>query len=172
MDFLTLAKERCSVRNYKSTAVEEEKLEKILKAAHVAPTAANMQPQKLLVVREKEALKKLEEGVQFHNAPLAIIVCGDHNTAWVRPFDKKAMVDIDSTIVADHIVMEAEDLGLGTCWLTYFKPEVIRKNFKIPENLEPVVIISIGYSAKSKDSAERHSQTRKPLESMIVYDSF
>lgn len=172
MDFLALAKQRCSVRSYSNTVVEDEKLQKILEAAHVAPTAANLQSQQLLVVRDREALNKLGEGVQYHNAPLVIIVCGDHNTAWVRPFDKKNMVDIDSTIVADHIVMEAEDLGLGTCWLTYFDPQIIRKNFAIPKNLEPVAIISIGYPAKSKDPADRHRQTRKPLDSIITYDSF
>ncbi len=172
MDFLTLAKQRCSVRKYKTTKVEEEKLQKILEAAHVAPTAANMQPQKLLIIKSESALSKLSKGVGFHDAPLAIIVCADHNSAWVRPFDKKHMVDIDGTIVADHIVMEAEDLGLSTCWLTYFDPKVICAEFNIPSNLEPVAIISIGYADGDKDSSERHAKTRNPLDSMVVYDSF
>lgn len=172
MDFLSLAKQRCSVRNYKDITVEEEKLNKILEAAHVAPTAANMQSHRLLVIKSEEGLQKLSKGVNFHGAPLAILVCGDHKNVFVRPFDKKNMVDIDATIVADHMVLEAEDLGLSTCWLTYFQPDVIRKEFNIPDNLEPVAIIAIGYASGEKASAERHSIDRKNIEEVTTYESF
>ena len=172
MDFLSLAKKRCSVRKYENTPVEAEKVAKLLEAAHVAPTAANMQPHRLLVIKSEEGLKKLSKGVNFHNAPLAIIVCGDHSDVFVRPFDKKNMIDIDTAIVADHIVLEAEDLGLSTCWLTYFKPDVIREEFSIPDNLEPVAIISIGYAAEEKASPQRHNSARKELESIVTYESF
>ncbi len=118
MDFLSLAKQRCSVRKYKVDAVEKDKLDKILEAARIAPTAANIQSQRLLVINSNEGLKKLSRGVNYHGAPLAIIVCGDHSNVFVRPFDKKDMVSVDATIVADHIVLEAEDLGLSSCWLT------------------------------------------------------
>lgn len=172
MEFLSLAKQRCSVRNYKTTAVENEKLQKILEAAHVAPTAANMQSQRLIIVQSPEGLAKLAKGVTFHGAPLAIIVCGDHENVFVRPFDKKDMVDIDATIIADHIVLEAEDLGLSTCWLTYFEPKIIKSEFNIPENIEPVEIIAIGYAAGSKASSERHAESRKPLSETVFYESF
>ncbi len=172
MDFLSLAKQRCSVRMFRKCGIEEEKLEKILEAARIAPTAANMQSQRLLVVRSEEGLGKLSKGVNFHGAPLAIIVCGDHSNVFVRPFDKKAMVEVDATIVADHIVLEAEDLGLSTCWLTYFEPTVIRQEFNIPNHLEPVAIISIGYAAGEKASSERHKMDRKSLESIVKYESF
>lgn len=87
MDFLTLAKQRCSVRRFKKTEVEEEKLEKLLEAAHVAPTAANQQSQRLLVVKSAEGLQKLSKATNSHGAPLAIIICGDHDNVFVRPFD-------------------------------------------------------------------------------------
>ena len=172
MEFLALAKQRCSVRGYKDVEVEKEKLDKILEAAQVAPTAANMQPQRLLVVKRREGLEKLSKVVNFHGAPLAIIVCGDHSDVFVRPFDKKSMVDIDAAIVADHMVLEAEDLGLSTCWLTYFEPTVVRQEFNIPDNLEPVAIIAIGYAAGEKASADRHQVDRKSLESITVYETF
>ncbi len=172
MEFLTLAKQRCSVRGYKNTAVEKDKLNKILEAAHVAPTAANMQSSRLLVIQSEEGLNKLSKGVNFHGAPLAILVCGDHNNVFVRPFDKKNMIDIDATILADHMVLEAEDLGLSTCWLTYFDPTIIRNEFNIPENLEPVAIIAIGYASGSKACAERHSKDRKNIKEITVYESF
>ena len=143
MDFLSLAKQRCSVRKYKKEAVEKEKLDKILEAARVAPTAANCQSHRLLVINSSDGLSKLSKGVNFHGAPLAIIVCGDHSDVFIRPFDKKDMVSVDASIVADHIVLEAEDLGLSSCWLTYFEPTIIRNEFNIPNKL--VVIHNIFY---------------------------
>lgn len=172
MDFLTLAKQRCSVRMYKQDAVEKEKLDKILEAARVAPTAANFQSHRLLVVNSKEGLQKLSKGVNFHGAPLAIIVCGDHSNVFVRPFDKKDMVMVDATIVADHIVMEAEELGLGSCWLTYFDPAAIREEFNIANNLEPVAIIALGYAAVEKASPDRHVRDRKAIEDFVYFQSF
>lgn len=172
MDFLSLAKQRCSVRKYKKDAVEKEKLDKLLEAARVAPTAANMQSHRLLVVSSNEGLQKLSKGVNYHGAPLAIIVCGDHSNVFVRPFDQKDMVSVDATIVADHIVLEAEDLGLSSCWLTYFEPSEIRSQFNIPNNLEPVAIIALGYADMSKASQKRHSRDRKEVKEFVYYETF
>lgn len=135
-------------------------------------TAANAQSQRLLVISSQEAKEKLSKGVNYHGAPLAIIVCGDHSDVFVRPFDKKDMVSVDATIVADHIVLEAEDLGLSSCWLTYFDPEIIRNEFNIPSNLEPIAIIAVGYADTEKASPDRHSKDRKALESLVCYETF
>lgn len=172
MSFLELAKKRYSVRSYTKQQVEEEKLAQILQAGRVAPTAGNVQSPRFLVVKSEEALNKLGKGVNFHGAPLAIIVCGDHDNVWIRPFDGKNMVDIDAAIVTDHMMMTAQDLGLGSCWLTYFEPEIIRKEFKIPDNFEPINILVIGYAAGTPQSPERHNSTRKPLENNLYYDTF
>ena len=172
MDFLTLAKQRCSVRRFKKTEVEEEKLEKLLEAAHVAPTAANQQSQRLLVVKSAEGLQKLSKATNSHGAPLAIIICGDHDNVFVRPFDGKDMVEIDATIVADHIVMEAEDLGLSSCWITYFEPSIVKKEFNIPSNLEPVAILSIGYADGKKSSPDRHVTERTPIDRLHFTNIF
>ena len=172
MNFMDLAKQRCSVRNYQNKKVEEEKLELLLEAANVAPTAANYQSERLIVVQSENGLKKLSKGVDYHNAPMAIIVCGDHNDVFVRPFDKKNMIDIDAAIVADHIVLEAEDIGLSTCWLTYFNPDVIKYEFNIPKNIEPIAIIAVGFAASKKASAQRHKDTRKPISSITVKEYF
>lgn len=172
MDFLSLAKQRCSVRKYKKDAVEKEKLDKILEAARVAPTAANLQSHRLLVVSSNEGLQKLGKGVNYHGVPLAIIVCGDHSNVFVRPYDKKDMVSVDATIVANHIVFEAEDLGLSSCWLTYFEPSIIKSQFNIPNNFEPVAIIALGYADTTKASPDRHSRDRKAIEDFVYYESF
>lgn len=89
MNFIDIAKKRYSVRSYMDKKVEAEKLEKILEAAHVAPTAANLQPVHLIAVQSEEGLEKIGKAANIYGAPLAIIVCADHNKAWVRPFDKK-----------------------------------------------------------------------------------
>lgn len=114
MTFLDIAKKRYSVRKYEDKPVEKEKLEMILTAAHVAPTAANMQPVKLLVVQNKEQLKKLGKAANIYNAPVAIVVCADHSKAWTRPFDNKQTTDIDASILTDHMMQQATELGLGT----------------------------------------------------------
>lgn len=83
-----------------------------------------------------------------------------------------AKVSVDATIVANHIVLEAEDLGLSSCWLTYFDPEIIRNEFNIPSNLEPIAIIAVEYADTEKASPDRHSKDRKALESLVCYETF
>jgi nitroreductase len=172
MNFLELAKQRSSVRAYQPKPVEREKVDMILQAGRVAPTAANMQPNKFLVLSDEPSLSKLAKGTNHHGAPLAVIVCADKQTAWTRPFDKASMFDIDATIATDHMMMEAEDLGLGSCWITYFDPAVIRREFNIPDNIIPVNILVVGYADCAPASAERHSSERKPLDGMVLYKSF
>jgi nitroreductase len=170
--FLDLAKSRYSVRKYENRSVEAEKLTAILEAGRVAPTAANKQPCVFLVLNNEESIEKLCKACKPHGAPLAIIICADKNIAWVRPFDKANMVEVDSTIAADHMMMCAQDLGLSSCWITYFDPKIVRTEFNIPEDIVPVNILAIGYNADAIQSPDRHAQTRKPLDSMVKYSSF
>ena len=170
MNFLDNAKKRYSVRSYKSQKVEQEKLDLILEAAHVAPTAANLQPVRLLVVQEKEGLAKIEKAANIYNAPLAVIVCADHSTAWIRPFDKKQTGDIDASILTDHMMLQASELGLGTVWVCYFKPDILSQEFNLPENLEPVNILVIGYADEEPADPDRHGKTRIPLDTLVAYE--
>ena len=171
MDFIEIAKKRYSVRGYQDKKVEEEKLEKILEAAHVAPTAANLQPIRLIVVQSREGLAKIGKGANLYGAPLAVIVCADHGKAWVRPFDKKQTADIDASILTDHMMLQATELGLGSVWICYFKPDVISREFGLPDNLEPVNILAVGYSDEEAADPERHSQTRIPVEELVSYET-
>lgn len=170
MDFLEIAKKRYSVHSYSDRKVEGEKLDKILQAAHIAPTAANLQPVHLIVVQKKDGLERIGKGANIYGAPLAIIVCADHNKAWVRPFDKKKTSDIDASILTDHMMIEATELGLGSVWVCYFKPDVIRKEFSLPDNLEPINILAIGYSNEAAADPERHSQNRIPIKELVSYE--
>jgi len=171
MDFLEMAKKRYSVRKYLPTPVEEEKLLKILEAARVAPTAGNRQPQVLLVIRGEEGLARLRKGANVYGAPLAIMVCGDHDSVWKRRYDGKDHVDVDTTIVTDHIMHQATELGLGTIWVCGFDPAVIKPEFNIPDHIEPVNILGVGYAAPDAAPTERHL-SRKPLSETVKYESF
>lgn len=169
MDFLELAKKRYSVRSYTDKKVEKEKLNKILEAAHVAPTAANKQPVRLIVVQSEEGLEKVGKAAKTYKAPLAIIVCADHSKAWVRPFDNKSAADIDASILTDHMMMEATELGLGSVWICFFKPDVIRQEFNLPDDLEPINILAVGYSDEEAASPERHSSQRISVDELVSY---
>lgn len=171
MEFLNIAKQRFSVRDYTGQKVEPEKLDKILEAAHVAPTAANLQPIHLIAVQSKEGLAKIGKAANIYGAPLAIIVCADHDKAWVRPFDKKQTGDIDASILTDHMMLQAADLGLGSVWVCYFEPDVLSKEFGLPANLEPINILVIGYSNEAPADPERHSKTRIPLKTLVSYET-
>ena len=170
MDFINIAKQRYSVRSYTDQKVEAEKLEKILEAAHVAPTAANLQPVHLIAVQGEEGLAKIGKAANIYGAPLAIIVCADHNKAWVRPFDKKQTGDIDASILTDHTMLQATELGLGSVWVCSFKPDVLSKEFSLPSNLEPVNILAIGYSDEGAADTERFDSARIPVSQLVSYE--
>lgn len=122
MDFLKLAKKRYACRKYLSRQVEPEKLELILEAGRVAPTGANRQPQRLVVVQSKEGMERLARCTRDFGAPTAVIVCADTSEAWTRKYDGKNISDIDASIVTDHMMLAAASLNLDTLWICMFKP--------------------------------------------------
>ena len=87
------------------------------------------------------------------------------------PVDKKQTADIDASILTDHMMLQAAELGLGSVWICYFKPDVIRRELELPDNLEPINILAVGYSDEEAADPERHSQTRIPVEELVFYES-
>ncbi len=170
--FLELAQRRHSVRSYEARAVEESKLSQVLEAGRIAPTAANMQPCRFLVLNTPAAMAKLEKACSPHGAPMAIVVCADRGSAWVRPFDRASMTDIDASIATTHMMLCAQDLGLSTCWITYFMPDVVRAEFSIPEGLIPVNILAVSYGKEGQKPASRYDADRRPLEEIVWYSGF
>lgn len=150
MKFSKLITERHAVRNYQSKKVAPEMRDAILEAGRMAPTAANLQPVQVLVVETPSGLARLEKAANLYGAPLALIVCTDRNTVWKRPFDGKQTTDIDASIATDHMMLQAAALGLGSVWICYFQPDVLREEFKIPDNLEAVNILAIGYGKETQ----------------------
>lgn len=168
MNFYDIAKSRFSVRKYSNRKVEAEKLDKILNAAHIAPTAANLQPVRIIVVQTESGFKKLGKTANIYNAPLALIICSDHSKAWKRPFDGKQTTDIDASIITDHMMLQATELGLGSVWICYFEPDIIKKEFNLPDELEPINILALGYSDEQHANPERHS-TQRISTSELIY---
>ncbi len=169
MDVLSLAKKRYSVRKYKSTPVEPEKLQKILEAGRVAPTATNAQPQKVYVIQSSEALEKAKEAARFYDAPVLLMVCADKDAAWVRKYDGMNSYQIDASIVTDHMMLQATELDLGTLWICWFKEEVLRQAFDLPENIVPVNLLAVGYADCEPASPDRHDEMRKPIADTVSY---
>lgn len=169
MDFLELVEKRYSVRKFEKTPVEKELLDKILEAGRLAPTSCNFQPFKILVITD-EAKRQAMTGVYhqgwFADAPVIIGIFVDTTMTWKRA-DDKDYGDVDAAIVMDHMVLQATELGLGTCWIGAFDAQKARNILSLPENLEPVLFTPLGYP-----DAEKPPRKRKSIEDLVSYESF
>lgn len=166
MDFQRLIEARYSVRAYSARPVEPDKLERVLKAAQLAPTAANYQPFRLFVLqtagREAE-LRRVYNREWFVQAPIVIGICTVAGQAWVRR-DGKNYGDVDATIAMDHLILAAADVGLGTCWVAAFDPVAARHLLGVGVGVEPLAFTPLGYAT---DQPAR--KTRKRLEDLVKY---
>ena len=168
MEFSELIAARYSVRAYRPDPVEDEKLQAILEAARIAPTAANRQPIQLVVMHtdgREEEIGQIYGRPWFVQAPLLIAVCAISSLAWVRESDRFNARMIDAAIVADHLILAATDLGLGTCWVAAFNVEAARRVLQLPEEAEPVIFTPLGYPADQPGP-----KTRKPLQELVRYE--
>jgi len=167
MEFSELVAKRYSVRAYQPDPVEDEKLQQVLQAARLAPTAANRQSFQLIVIHtdaNRAELKRIYHREWFLQAPLVICACALPAEAWVRR-DGKNYADVDVTIAMDHLILAAANLGLGTCWVAAFDPQAARQVLQLPEGVEPVAFTPLGYPADSLPLKER-----KPLAELVRYE--
>ena len=172
MEFKQLIEERYSVRSFKQEHLPQDFIDKILEAGHVAPTGCNNQPQRILVLNTDEAIEKLKECTKCHfNAPTAMLVCHNKEESWKRVYDGALSSPVDAVIVATHMMLAAQNEGVGSCWVMHFNPEAIRTTFNIPENIEPVALLVMGYPSEDAKPLDMHSTYRDMTET-VVYDSF
>jgi nitroreductase len=168
MEYFELIAARYSVRAYRPDLVEDEKLQAVLNAARLAPTAANRQPIQLIVMytagREEE-IGKIYRRPWFVQAPIVIAVCAISSQAWVRESDRFNARLIDAAIVVDHLILAATSLGLGTCWVAAFNVEAARSVLRLPDEVEPIIFTPLGYPAD-----EPGPKIRKPLTEMVRYE--
>lgn len=169
MKFLELAKKRHSSRKYTEQTIEKEKLDIILEAARIAPSAHNQQAYKLIVVQTKDGLSKIGKAGNIYGAPLAIIVCEDKASAWTNPFNERQLVSHDSVIATDHMMLQATELGVQSVWVCWFDPAVIKTEFNLEENFEAINILVLGYSNETESNPDRHAKTRKQLSDLVIY---
>jgi nitroreductase len=149
MEFSEVIQKRYSVRAYESKPVEQDKLNKILEAAILAPTAANRQAFRMIVIKtdgRQAELKRIYGREWFAQAPLVVCACGVKDEAWVRK-EGKNYAEVDATIAFTHLILAAHDLGLGTCWIAAFDPAAARDVLKLPAELDPVAFTPLGYPA-------------------------
>jgi nitroreductase len=170
MGFKELAVKRYSVRKFKTLQVEQEKLDIILEAGQNAPTAANKQPQRILVIQSEAGLKKIDACTPCRfGASTVLLICFDETESWVRPMDSKHSGWVDASIVTTQIMLQAADIGIGSTWVMYFDPAKARSAFNLPDNIIPVAVLPLGYPADDAAPEVRHND-RYPREKLVFFE--
>ena len=172
MDFLELAKQRCSIRSFTDKPVEKEKLQHILEAGRVAPTACNKQPQRIIVVQNPENIKKVQKAYKTFGSQCILIICRDEREALVRTFDNKCSGDLDIGIITDHMMLAAREIGIGSVMVGLFDPGIIRKEFNIPEYIQPTALLILGYPKNGFLDPNRHLTERKPMNETVMMEGY
>ncbi len=167
MDFYELIQQRYSVRSYRPDPVSDEKLQQVLEAAQLAPSAANRQPFRLIVVKtegREQELRLIYGRDWFVQAPYVIGICTVPAEAWRRA-DGKNYADVDATIAMDHLVLAAAEIGLGTCWVGAFDAKAAREVLGLPAGVEPIAFTPLGLPAD-----QARPKKRRDLADLVHFD--
>ena len=169
MDFREVIRNRYSCKKYSDRAVEPEKLENILEAGRLAPTAKNLQEQHIYVVQSEGALAKIDELTPCrYGAPVVLAVAFDRNNVFTYPGGKRDSGVEDATIVATHMILAAADEGLDSCWINFLDPEKTAEALGLPANEEILMLMDLGYAAEGAGPLPNHD-SRKPLSETVSY---
>ncbi|MDX9801824.1 MAG: nitroreductase family protein [Spirochaetia bacterium] len=171
MDFFKVISERESIRAYDpDNKIEDKVIKKILEAGRIAPSAANRQPWKFIVVSSEAMLEKVRKCYSrewLHSAPHILIVKGKRDKAWTRKYDKYNSLETDLTIAMDHMILAAENEGVGTCWIAAFEPDVLKKALNLDDDEFVFAITPLGYTPEG--FSKSGSKIRKPLEEVAEF---
>ena len=148
-NFKDLCASRRSVRAYSDRPVQDADLQYIMECVRLAPSAVNRQPWRVLRLKPEQLplAQQCYTNPWFRTAPECFIVCCDHAESWHRPKDGKDHGDVDIAICAEHFCLAAAERGLGTCWVCNFDADLCRRLFHLPDTLEPVAFLPLGYEA-------------------------
>ena len=162
MHFSELAKARYSVRAFQEKPIEEETLRLILEAGRVAPTACNNQPQRIFVAKSEAARQKLAAVCRCtFDAPVILVVCYDRSRDWQNKLAPGVRSgETDAAIVCTHMMLQAADLGIGSCWVGYFAPQAVSEALELPEDLTVCALLPMGYPAETAAPIALHTQYR------------
>lgn len=161
MELDNIIQQRKSIRKYTDQPVDKETIEKILESARLAPSAVNFQPWKFYVCTSEEAKKAVRDSYNrewFAAVQVYLIACGDHDKSWKRPNDGKDHCDIDIAIAVEHIVLKVTDMGLATCWVCNFDAQQIKRFLQLPDSLEPMVLLPLGYPVENYEADARNKK--------------
>jgi len=168
MDVFEAIRTRRSIRRYLDKPVEEEKLSRVLEAARLSPSAANNQPWRFIVVTDpkvKERLRSAYNREWFISAPVIIVGCALPREAWVRR-DGEEYWKVDLAIAMQSLVLEAWELGLGTCWIGAFREDEVKRALGIPDEARVVAMTPLGYPDEDKGPVT----DRKPIGEIVSYN--
>lgn len=168
---MDLIEKRKSIRSYKPQDVEEEKLNYILQAFRKAPSAKNLQPWKLIVVKDKKKINDLSIACNnqafISEAPVLIVACAKEDEAYEDMGGYMNSYPVDIAIALEHLILAATEKGLGTCWIGAFKEKLVKDLLDVPDNVRVVAITPVGYPA-----IEGRIRGRKPISEIVCYDKY
>lgn len=171
MNFHQLITERSSTRTFKDALVPNVLINQVLEAGRLAPSACNNQPWVFVVISRDDVLDQIHQSYPrewFAKTRQIIAVCGNHEQSWKRSYDGKDHCDIDVAIAVDHMALMAVELGLATCWVCHFNPQVVRDALNLPNELEPIVLLPIGYP----DMDALPLKKRKAFDEVVFRDGY
>ena len=169
MEFKEVIKNRYSCKKYSDKPVEEGKLQAILEAGRLAPTAKNLQEQRVYVLKTEEALAKIDKVTPCrYGAPMVLVVAFDRTNVYTYPGEKRTSGVEDATIVATHMILAAADEGVDSCWLNRLDPDELARELGLPENEEILMVMDLGYAAEGAGPLANHF-SRKPLSETVSY---
>lgn len=169
MDFSEVIKNRYSCKKFNGKAVEKEKLVQILEAGRLAPTAKNLQEQRIYVVQSAELLAKLDKCTPCrYGATTVLVVAFNKNNVYIYPGEKRDSGIEDASIVATHMLLAAENAGVQSCWINCFSPELLAKELGLPEDEEVLMMLDLGYAAEGTKPLANHF-SRKDLSETVTY---
>lgn len=167
MDFKEVIRNRYSCKKYSDRPVEADKLEAILNAGRLAPTAKNLQEQHIYVVQSEENLKKIDTVTPCrYGAPVVLVVAFDRDNVYIYPGEKQNSGAEDVTIVATHMMLAAADEGVDSCWVNRLNPEELADALNLPEHEEVVMMLDLGYAAEGAGPLPNHGK-RKDLSETV-----
>ena len=167
MEFEEVIRKRTSVRKFSDKTLEQEKLNKILEAGRLAPTAKNSQPNKIYVVKSKEGLEKIDKASRCrYGASTVLIICGNKEEAYHK--GEYSTYEMDSCIIATHMMLEATNLDVDNIWIESFDESILREEFNIPNDFIPVCMLPLGYKAEDCPQNPLHN-IRKSIEDLVEY---
>lgn len=166
--FMSLATDRYACRSYTGQRVSDEMLQTILRAGQVAPTAANCQPQRIYVLSSPEVIEKISPVASTCGAPQAFLVCYDATKCLINGANgNHPQGEMDATIVLTHMMLQATELGLDTCWMTWIEFDRIKEILNLPENIVPVAFMPFGYATEGSAPGDSHYK-RLPIEETVT----